>query len=142
VVPQGEVDSAAAHRVPIDPDSVRVAATGGNTVVVGNVEIRIPSPILRSRLRFAAFVDAGGVWLRDDPRSSKVIRVTPGVGLRIATPLGPARLDVAYNPYKLQPGELFQFDQQGNLFPVPGQSRYVLPRNRKVTFHIAVGQPF
>jgi hypothetical protein len=68
--------------------------------------------------------------------------VTPGVGLRVATPLGPARLDVAYNPYKLQPGTLFQFDQAGNLDPVPGQSSYVLPRQGKFTFHIAVGQPF
>ena len=31
------------------------------------------------------------------------------------TPLGPARLDVAYNPYKLQPGPLFQVDTLGNL---------------------------
>ncbi|HET6778992.1 MAG TPA: hypothetical protein VFH26_08885, partial [Gemmatimonadales bacterium] len=71
-----------------------------------------------------------------------VIRVTPGVGLRVATPLGPARLDVAYNPYKLQPGTLFQFDQSGNLFPVDGQSSYVLPRGSKLTVHVAVGQPF
>jgi hypothetical protein len=68
--------------------------------------------------------------------------VTPGVGLRIATPLGPARLDVAYNPYKLQPGPLFQFDPAGNLTPVLGQDSYVLPRKSKYTFHIAVGQPF
>ena len=142
VVPQGEVDSAAANGVPINPDSVRVAATGGNTWVVGNVEVRVPSPILRSRLRFAAFVDAGGVWVRDDPRASKVIRVTPGLGLRIATPLGPARLDVAYNPYKLQPGQLFQFDSAGTLTPVPGEDSYVLSRNRKYAIHIAVGQPF
>jgi hypothetical protein len=49
---------------------------------------------------------------------------------------------VAYNPYKLQPGTLFQFDSLGNLTPVPGQSSYVLPRSGKFTFHIAVGQPF
>jgi outer membrane protein insertion porin family len=142
VVPQSVVDTATARGTPINPDSVRVAATGGNTLVLGNVEVRVPSPILKSRLRFAAFVDIGGAWLRDDPSSSKVIRVTPGLGLRIATPLGPARLDVAYNPYKLQRGELFQFDEDGNLFAVPGQSRYILPRSRKYTIHIAVGQPF
>jgi hypothetical protein len=68
--------------------------------------------------------------------------VTPGVGIRIATPLGPARLDVAYNPSKLQPGALFQADSLGNLTPVPGQGSYVLSRDRKYTIHIAVGQPF
>ena len=34
---------------------------------------------------------------------------------------GPARLDVAYNPYKLQAGPLFQVDTLGGLAPVPGQ---------------------
>jgi outer membrane protein assembly complex protein YaeT len=126
----------------VNADSVRVAATGGNTFVLGNVELRIPSPVFSSRLRLAAFVDAGGAWERQGPSSSRVVRVTPGVGIRLATPLGPARLDVAYNPYKLQPGELFQFDTAGNLSPVPGQSSYVLSRNRKFTFHFAVGQPF
>jgi outer membrane protein assembly factor BamA len=136
VVPVGAVSPV------IDPDSVRVAATGGNSLAVANVELRVPSPLLSSRLRLAAFVDAGGVWQRGGNERTAVIRVTPGVGLRIATPLGPARLDVAYNPYKLQPGALFQFDSAGNLDPVPGQSSYVLPRDRKFTFHIAVGQPF
>jgi outer membrane protein assembly complex protein YaeT len=123
-------------------DSVRVAATGGNTFALGNVEIRVPSPIFSSRLRLAAFVDAGGVWQRQGLSSGRLIRVTPGVGIRIATPLGPARLDVAYNPYKLQPGQLFQFDSAGTLTPVPGEDSYVLSRNRKYAIHIAVGQPF
>jgi outer membrane protein assembly complex protein YaeT len=125
----------------VDADSVRVAATGGNTFVLGNVELRLPSPVFQSRLRLATFVDAGGTWNRQGP-GSRVIRVTPGIGIRLATPLGPARLDVAYNPYKLQPGALFQFDAAGNLSPVPGQSSYVLSRARKFTFHFAVGQPF
>ena len=136
VVPQSAVGP------PVNSDSVRVAATGGNGLAVANVELRVPSPILGSRLRLAAFVDAGGVWRRGSNERPAVIRVTPGMGLRIATPLGPARLDVAYNPYKLQPGTLFQFDPAGNLTPVVGQGSYVLPRNSKFTFHIAVGQPF
>jgi outer membrane protein assembly complex protein YaeT len=136
VVPQSAVGPV------INPDSVRVAATGGNSITVANVELRVPSPVLSSRLRLAAFVDAGGVWQRGGNARTAVIRVTPGIGLRVATPLGPARLDVAYNPYKLQPGTLFQFDPAGNLTPVPGQSSYVLPREGKFTYHIAVGQPF
>ncbi len=140
VVPKTHVDVVGATR--ISPDSVRVAATGGNSLAIANIELRVPSPILRSRLRLAGFVDAGGVWQRGGDGRTAVIRVTPGVGLRVATPLGPARLDVAYNPYKLQPGTLFQFDQAGNLEPVPGQGSYILPRSRKFSIHIAVGQPF
>ncbi|HEX2251221.1 MAG TPA: BamA/TamA family outer membrane protein [Gemmatimonadales bacterium] len=133
VVPSGFADV---------PDSVRVAATGGNTMLVGNVELRVPSPIFSSRFRLAAFVDAGGLWQRQGPQSSRVVRVTPGVGIRVATPLGPARLDLAYNPYKLQPGTLFEADPSGALTPVPGQNEYVLSRDRKYVLHIAVGQPF
>jgi outer membrane protein insertion porin family len=141
VVTKGEVDSAAAEMRPIDSDKVTVAATGGNTLAVGNVELRVPSPVFSSRLRLAAFVDAGSVWQRGSGNPS-VIRVTPGVGIRLSTPLGPARLDVAYNPYKLQAGTLFQVDPDGNFDPVPGQSSYVLDRKGHVTFHFAVGQAF
>jgi outer membrane protein assembly complex protein YaeT len=142
VVPQGEVDAAAAAQRPIRPDSVEVAATGGNTIAVGNVELRVPSPFLSQRLRFAAFVDAGGVWQRGLENSPAKIRVTPGVGIRLNTPLGPARLDVAYNGYKLQEGPLFQFDEEGILTPVPGQESYILERGSNLTWHFAVGQPF
>jgi len=140
VVPKTHVDDVGADS--ISADSVRVAATGGNSLAVANIELRLPSPILSSRLRLAAFVDAGGVWQRGGNERSAVIRVTPGIGLRVATPLGPARLDVAYNPYRLQSGTLFQFDQAGNLSPVLGQGSYILPRSGKFTYHIAVGQPF
>jgi hypothetical protein len=51
-------------------------------------------------------------------------------------------LDIAYNPYRLQAGPLFQFDTTGALTPVPGQERYVLDRSSKFTFHFAVGQAF
>ena len=141
VVPKGEVDTAALGMRDINPDRVTVAATGGNTLVVGNIELRTPSPLLSSRLRLAAFVDAGGVWQRGSGNPA-VIRVTPGVGIRLGTPLGPARLDVAYNPYKLQAGTLFQVDNAGALTPVPGQGSFVKARKSKFTFHFAVGQAF
>ena len=141
VVPKGEVDTAAIEMRAIDPNRVAVAATGGNTLAVGNVELRVPSPVFSSRLRLAAFVDAGGVWDRGRGNPA-VIRVTPGMGIRLATPLGPARLDVAYNPYKLQAGPLFQVDTLGALTPVPGEESYVKARSSKFTFHFAVGQAF
>ena len=121
-------------------DSITVAATGGNTLALGNVELRVPS---RSGAR--AFVLPPS-WTRErsgpGARLSAAVRVTPGVGLRISTPLGPARLDVAYNPYRLQPGTLFQFDTTGTLTAVQGQDAFVLDRKSHVTYHIAVGQAF
>ncbi|MGH7515014.1 MAG: BamA/OMP85 family outer membrane protein [Gemmatimonadales bacterium] len=139
VVPKGEVDTAALKNRDIDPNRVTVAATGGNTLTVGNVELRVPSPVFSARLRLAAFVDAGGVWDRGSGNPA-VIRVTPGAGIRLATPLGPARLDVAYNPYKLQAGPLFQVDTLGNLTQI--RDAYVKDRGSRFTFHVAVGQAF
>ena len=142
VVSESHYDSVTSRGLPVNPDSVTVAATGGNTLAVSNVEIRVPSPVFSSRLRLAAFVDAGSVWNRGAANSSASIKVTPGIGLRINTPLGPARLDVAYNPYRLQAGTLFQFDTFGTLTAVPGQGSFVLDRKSHLTYHIAVGQAF
>jgi outer membrane protein insertion porin family len=139
VVSSGHVDSTGGE---IDPRRVQVAPTGGNTMAVANVELRVPSPVLSNRLRLAAYVDAGGAWQRGVQSSDAVIRVTPGIGIRLNTPLGPARLDVAYNPYRLQTGPLFQADTSGALSPVDGQPTYALDRNGRVTYHFAVGQAF
>jgi outer membrane protein assembly factor BamA len=139
VVSSGHVDSTGGN---IDPDRVQVSPSGGNTLAVANLELRVPSPVFSSRLRLAAYVDAGGAWQRGVGTSDAVIRVTPGIGIRLNTPLGPARLDVAYNPYKLQAGPLFQADTSGALSPVPGQPTYALDRDGRVTYHFAVGQAF
>lgn len=84
--------------------------TGGNQLILGNVEYRFP--LTRSgRLGGVLFVDAGRVLNRggaaEEESQDSGVRVTPGVGLRFFTPLGPVRLDVAYNPYGPEQGVLF-----------------------------------
>jgi outer membrane protein assembly complex protein YaeT len=86
---------------------VVTAPTGGNTLIVLNAEIRFPSPILPQRMRLGVFLDAGQVWERGNeafPISG--LRFTPGAGLRFATPLGPVRVDAAYNGYPVERGPL------------------------------------
>ena len=86
---------------------VFTAPTGGNTLIVLNAELRLPSPILKQRVRLGVFVDAGQVWERGSevfPISG--LRVTPGAGVRFATPLGPVRIDAAYNGYPIERGPL------------------------------------
>ncbi|MGE0351629.1 MAG: outer membrane protein assembly factor [Gemmatimonadales bacterium] len=119
----------------------RFSATGGNTLTVGNVELRFPSPVFTSRMRLALFVDAGTVWERGKTDfAPSNIRVTPGVGFRFSTPLGPARLDVAYNGYKTQPGALYLARSDGSLQQV--QDNFVRNRPSKFTFQFAIGNPF
>lgn len=138
VIGEEGVDSAGT----VDVGKVRSSATGGNTLLVANAEFRLRSPIYRSFLKFAVFVDGGTVWERGGGSvSGPVLRVTPGVGLRFATPLGPARIDVAYNGYAVQPGRLYLIHPTGNLELL--QASYQPPKRRTpFVLQLGVGQAF
>ena len=90
------------------PAGLRTSPTGSYAIALGNLELRLPAPVWPSRLRVALFVDAGELWNQTEggllPGG---LKITPGVGLRVGTPLGPVRLDVAYNPYPSQTGPLY-----------------------------------
>jgi outer membrane protein assembly factor BamA len=82
--------------------SPRTLPVGGNSVLVANVELRMPSPIIPDKLQVAFFADAGQVWTRGGTgveQSFGSLKVTPGLGVRLASPVGPIRLDIGYNPY-------------------------------------------
>lgn len=97
-------------------DNIVSSATGGTQMIVGSVELRMPSPWLSDIARLAAFVDAGHVAAPGtELLSATGLRVTPGAGLRLLTPVGPFRLDVAYNPYRPIEGPLYLLDQRGLL---------------------------
>src|SRR5207245_7966261 len=88
--------------------NVQASSTGGNTVFTANVELRVPAPIFPDRVCLGLFVDVGQVWERGDTGTTvSGLRVTPGLGLRFITPLGPVRLDAAYNGYPQEPGALY-----------------------------------
>ena len=131
---------------------IHASPTGGNTVLTANLELRVPTPIFPDRMRLGLFVDVGQVWERGDTLSSvRGVRVTPGLGLRFITPLGPVRLDAAYNGYPDEPGPLYSLnrttrtltavtDASGNQVILrPG-----LPGGfwRRVVVQFAVGQAF
>lgn len=96
-----------------DTASIRqFSPTGGNTLVVGNLELRTPSPVFRDLVQLAAFVDAGLVWNRPSNRVHlSDVRITPGVGVRVNSFVGPFRVDVAYNPYASSIGSVYFVDQ-------------------------------
>jgi outer membrane protein assembly factor BamA len=91
----------------------RVVPTGGNTLVVGNLEVQWPSPIAPRLLQLAAFADAGRLWNRVETNASALrgdgpaIKVTPGLGVRIASPFGAIRVDFGYNGYDLPAGAAY-----------------------------------
>ena len=121
---------------------------GGTSVVEGNVEYRFP--IWRA-LGGAAFVDAALVGVTGGFRSIATGNgaVTPGVGARYHSPVGPIRIDVGYNPAVAEDLPVYTEAR------LPGLNDPVLVelRNRRryqpaqtflerLTFHFSIGQAF
>lgn len=122
------------------------SASGGTDFVIANVELRVPVPGFGGRLQAAFFVDAGQVFDRTDAVTNDPgIRVTPGLGVRFLTGVGPIRLDVGYNGYAPRAGPLYR--EAGNqLVPDPANPVYAPPRSNsfldRLRLHFSVGQAF
>ena len=150
-----EVADGAGGTDSIYPD-VRYSPVGASAILLANAELRIPTPLLGGKLALGVFVDAGELWdyNPDVTGRSRLIplgfRVTPGVGLQFTTPLGPMRLDAAYNGYDPQNGKLYLIE------PDPGDptkevltlqtNTYSVPRGKTVLsrlqWHFSVGLAF
>jgi outer membrane protein assembly complex protein YaeT len=137
------VDSAGIQITRFVPDTL-TSASGGNSLFIGNAELRFPVPLFGSRLSAALFVDLGQLFERGNELVDfSTFRVTPGGGLRIATPLGPLRFDVAYNGYPPEQGPLYLKQGQELVLLDPA---YRPPRGEgllsRLKFHFSVGQAF
>lgn len=126
--------------------NLRTAPTGGNTAFVLNAELRLPSPVFTQRMRIGLFVDVGQVWEREEEIIAlHDVRVTPGFGLRFATPLGPVRLDAAYNGYGREAGPLYFQDNANNTLTLFRPDYRLKPPAgfwRRIVVQFAVGQAF
>jgi outer membrane protein assembly factor BamA len=111
---------------PVDGEEPAIvgSATGGTQMIVGSTELRMPSPWMSDVLRLAVFVDAGQVTAPGaEFLTPRGIRFTPGAGVRFLTPVGPFRLDVAYNPYPPEAGPLFIVDPEEGLIAADTEYR-------------------
>lgn len=170
IVDQSQTHVDGAGRTVVDSNATirQYSPTGGNTLVVGNLEWRFRPPFLGDALQFATFVDAGIVWDRGRKDAPSVglndVRVTPGVGLRVNSPVGPFRVDVAYNRYPLSQGAVYYLGSDNTLRcvsppqepaggnqvgPIISESclqSYTPPQSgsffNKLTFNFSIGQAF
>ncbi|MGQ0764560.1 MAG: BamA/OMP85 family outer membrane protein [Gemmatimonadota bacterium] len=84
--------------------------TGGDNIAVTNAELRLRSPIYPELVQYALFVDAGEVWNRSTTgglSGFESLKITPGAGLRVFTPIGPIRVDLALGPRDLPSGPAY-----------------------------------
>jgi len=125
------------------PDTV-TSASGGNDLLFANAELRFPLPGFANRLEGAMFVDAGQVFVRgDEILKYRGLRITPGVGLRFITGIGPIRLDLGYNGYGPEPGPLYQ-EVGPQLVLIDSSYAPAAPTSffKRLQLHFSVGQAF
>jgi outer membrane protein assembly factor BamA len=99
----------------------RVVPLGGNSLIVANLELRLRSRFFPELLQYTLFVDGGDVWSRETAvgrrahSASKLflngLKWTPGVGVRVFTPVGPFQANVGYNPFSQPPGAIYYDDR-------------------------------
>jgi outer membrane protein insertion porin family len=106
------VDSSQFTIKPLTGDSVALIAkpgardtrtipVGGNTLLVMNAELRLRDPFFPDAIQYVPFLDAGEVWTRETGvrgLNLDQLAVTPGLGLRYSSPVGPIQLNAGYNP--------------------------------------------
>ena len=96
-----------------DPNSTttRTQPLGGNALFVFNAEFRIRDPFLPNLLQYVPFVDGGQVWTQvpnvNNFHLLRNVLVTPGLGFRITSPIGPIQISLGYNPYPNQQGPVY-----------------------------------
>jgi outer membrane protein insertion porin family len=94
-----------------DNPVTRTQPLGGNALFVFNAEFRIRDPFLPNLLQYVPFVDGGQVWTQVPNVSNfhllRGVLVTPGLGFRITSPIGPIQISLGYNPYQNQQGPVY-----------------------------------
>jgi outer membrane protein insertion porin family/translocation and assembly module TamA len=127
---------------------------GGNTLLAGSVEYRYP---LGESWTGAVFVDAGLVYGRrvNFPPGDRAA-ITPGVGFRFQSPLGPVRIDIGIRPGLVEElpvvtqtigpdGELVlvQLDRMKIYDPLEGPAGgFFGGFFRRLQIHLALGEAF
>jgi outer membrane protein insertion porin family/translocation and assembly module TamA len=74
--------------------------TAGNVVLEGGIEYRM---VLRRSLEAALFTDFGRIWAERGSGKISNLEITPGVGIRYLSPVGPIRFDVGYRFRGVEP---------------------------------------
>jgi outer membrane protein insertion porin family/translocation and assembly module TamA len=84
----------------------RSIPTGGNLMAVFNAELRIRDPFFTDLLEYVPFVDAGQVWITNIQQNVHRggLVVTPGLGVKYYSPVGPVQLNLGYNRYDAAEG--------------------------------------
>jgi outer membrane protein assembly factor BamA len=148
-----------------DPGHFTPRPLGGTSLAEASVEYRFPLPII-SGLRGAVFLDGGAVGKRVfDPLTDGVQQtlanlvrgttaITPGVGVRYYTAVGPIRVDLGFNPSRTENlavvTELKRPGQRSELIPLDttmpysptGNSTGIRKLLNRLVLHLSIGEAY
>jgi outer membrane protein assembly factor BamA len=86
----------------------RSIPVGGNLLLVVNAELRVRDPFFPALLEYVPFLDAGAVQqVGAHNLTPSKLSYTPGLGVRVFSPIGPIQLNAGYNPYGGRPGTAY-----------------------------------
>lgn len=120
-------DGVVVREVAQGSDFNRIAPAGGTAMALLNLELRSRVGWPTDILRWVVFVDAGRVWNNTGNYSVTGLRVTPGAGVRLVTPIGPFRVDVGFNRYDYESGPAFYLQRRDIDAGIPGRAICVSP---------------
>jgi outer membrane protein insertion porin family len=133
-------------------------AVGGTSLLEGSVEFRVP---FARKMEWAVFLDGGiigGSRLQNLQDFREIVHgtaaITPGVGFRYKSPVGPIRIDLGYNPQRTQELTVVTTatDSTGREVLVPlkntrrytngGTARGFWSMFNQVVLHLSIGQAY
>ena len=107
-MPRTEPDGTVAFVTTDSTSASRTIPTGGNRLVVANIELRIRDPFIPNLLEYVPFIDAGDVYTSEvGSTHNQRLAVTPGLGLRYFSPIGPIQVNAGYNPQRTRSGPAY-----------------------------------
>jgi outer membrane protein assembly factor BamA len=126
---------------------------GGTSLLEGSVEYRFPIAF-RRKLWLAGFIDGGIVGagalpsLRDIVDITRgVSAITPGIGFRYTSPVGPIRVDVGYNPSRTEmlpiaTETIVNGERKIILLKTPRSYTPARTLLDRMTLHLSIGQAY
>ena len=163
--PKTSIDTTKKSPVIGDPDNFTPRPLGGTSLAEASVEYRFPLPFI-SGLRGAVFLDGGAVGERVfDPLANGVQQtladlvrgttaITPGVGVRYYTAVGPIRVDLGFDPSRTENlavvTELRRPGQRSELIPLDTTMPYSRTGNAtgirklvdRLVLHLSIGEAY
>ncbi len=136
--------------VPAEGTSFVSRPTGGTRVFEANAELRFP---VGSLFEGVVFGDVGQAWGRDESIDISGLEASPGVGVRIPSPVGPIRIDLAYRfgedealavvteQIEVVDGMTSDWESTGQLVRLISSVPFGL-RDSGLQLHVSIGQAF